>query len=136
MLISNESLFKKRSANSFRHQRERAAKDHLRLGYTLEELRAKARSAVSCCYCQCVLTAENFSADHMMPIARKTDSFTWTLLNTAFVCLRCNEVKGALTHSEFADLMAVVLRLPPQAQNSILSRLRAGAVRIYARGKR
>ena len=136
MLIPNESLFLKRTSQLFRNHKARAARDHLRLGYTLEELRTKARSAVCCPYCRCVLATDNLSADHAMPVARKTDCFTWTLLNTTFTCRKCNELKSALTHAEFSSLMTVVLAMPPQAQANVFSRLRAGAVRIYAKGKR
>lgn len=133
MLIANEPLFLKRTANIYGNQRKRATKDYQQLGYTLEELRCKAREAVTCCYCGVVLTTESLSLDHRKPISR---GGSWALENLTVVCLRCNHVKGCLNHEEFGALMAVILRLSPQAQTSVLSRLRAGAVRIYARGKR
>ena len=125
MLIPNESLFLKRTSQLFRNHKARAARDHLRLGYTLEEIRSKARAAVTCPYCQRCLTTESFSLDHRKPVAR---GGAWTMQNLEVCCRRCNEAKHVLDNEEMAALMVVVLRMSPQAQSSIFTRLRAGPV--------
>jgi 5-methylcytosine-specific restriction endonuclease McrA len=135
VLIANESLFLRRTSQAYRNEKKRAAKCHLELKYTLEELRSKARGAVACPYCGMILTEKDLSFDHMMPVARRADAYTWTLANTIPCCQRCNQCKSVLDHDEFKGLLAVVLRMSPQAQTSVLSRLRAGAARIYGRGK-
>lgn len=125
MIIVDERLFLKRTGNIFSNQRKRAAKDYQRLGYTLAELRQKARVASNCPFCQCCLTTECFSLDHRKPVAR---GGSWNLDNLAVCCRRCNEVKHVLDNDEMAALIAVVLRMSPQAQSSIFTRLRAGPV--------
>lgn len=127
---TDDRHFLKRTLSIYGNQRARAKKDHQTLGYTLAELRAKANHAVTCCYCGCCLTTENLSVDHRKPVSRGGG---WELANMQIVCRHCNECKHVLDHAEFGQLMAVVLRLSPQAQSSVLTRLRRGP--IY-RGKR
>lgn len=133
MLIANESLFLRRTGSMFNLHKRRAKKLKYALRFTLDELRGKARAAVTCPYCGVVLTETNVSMDHRTPIARRLDAWSWSIGNLTAVCHQCNLAKGSLDHEEFAQLMAVVTRLPPQAQASVLGRLKAGNTRIYGR---
>lgn len=133
MLIPDERQFMKRTGSIFDNQRKRAAKDFQRLGYTLAELRQKARVASNCPYCGVCLTTESLSFDHRKPVAAGGE---WTLENLSVTCLRCNQIKSVLCHESMMRFVAFLDTLSLPERESITRRLRAGAVRIFAKGKR
>ena len=50
----------------------------------------------------------------------------WELDNVQVICLRCNQVKGALTAREFDELNTLLHTWPSEARQCVLRRLRAG----------
>src|ERR1051325_197661 len=115
----------RRTANLHRHQMLRAAKAGQQLDYPLAELRAWVRQDLHtpCPYCGQELKAANFSVDHEVPTSRDG---SWTAANIRFICVRCNQVKGALTAKEFSELATLVRTWSSDAAASVLRRLRAG----------
>lgn len=91
--------------------------------------------AVPCPYCGTAIDALSASLDHAMPITR---GGSLGLENLTAICAMCNRLKGALTPSEFKELMQWVLRQEWAAQTDILGRLKAGGMGMRMRyyGKR
>jgi len=73
--------------------------------------------------CRGPLTARNFGLDHATPTSRGGG---WGLDDLRVTCLRCNEIKGALTEDEFESLLALLATWPDEARRGTLARLRAG----------
>jgi len=118
-------LVMRRTANIHRHQVERARKAGHELHYTLDELRTWVRQHLHtpCIYCGEELKPANFSVDHEVPTSRDG---SWTAKNIRFICVRCNQIKGALTGKEFSELNTLLHTWPSAAIASVLRRLRAG----------
>jgi hypothetical protein len=112
------------SKEHFRHQRERAKSLGLLFLTDLAILRANAIGALGnpCLYCGDRVTPKNISLDHQIPLARGGSPDTWV-----FVCNLCNDRKGSLTQSEFAELIRVIGGWEPEARTDVLRRLRAGS---------
>lgn len=132
-------VFKRRTSAAYRDHKRRAKKYGYALPYTLAQLRDWVGlrfhgGTSSCRYCRCPLTEATFCLDHYRSIGRRVDAETWGLSNLMVSCRTCNELKGRLNGGEFAQLLAVVNSLPPQAQADIRGRLRAGARRCAGRG--
>jgi len=118
-------LMMRRTANIHRHQAERARKAGHELDYTLAELRAWVSQNLHarCPYCGQELKAANISVDHEVPTSRDG---AWTAANIRFICVRCNQIKGALTAKEFSELTTLLHTWPSEAAACVLRRLRAG----------
>jgi 5-methylcytosine-specific restriction endonuclease McrA len=119
------TVMMRRTANIHRHQVLRAAKAGHQLDYTVDELRAWVRQHLHtpCLYCGQELKAANISVDHEVPTSRDG---SWTAGNIRFICVRCNQIKGALTAKEFSELTTLLHTWPSEAAASISRRLRAG----------
>jgi 5-methylcytosine-specific restriction endonuclease McrA len=115
----------RRTANIHRHQVLRAAKTGQQLDYTLDQLRAWVRKHLDtpCPSCGQPLKAANISVDHETPTSRAGG---YGRANIRFLCLRCNQIKGALTANEFTELTTLLSTWPSEAAASVLRRLRAG----------
>jgi 5-methylcytosine-specific restriction endonuclease McrA len=74
------------------------------------------------------LKAANISVDHETPTSRAR---SWTTANIRFICVRCNQIKGALTAKEFSELTTLLNTWPSEAGASVLRRLRAGGRAIH-----
>jgi 5-methylcytosine-specific restriction endonuclease McrA len=109
----------------YRHQARRARQAGQDLDYTLDQLRAWVRRCLHspCPYCGDKLKAANISVDHETPTSRDG---SYGRDNIRFVCLRCNQIKGALTANEFSELTTFLSTWPSEAAASVLRRLRAG----------
>jgi 5-methylcytosine-specific restriction endonuclease McrA len=121
----DHTLMMRRSANIFRHQVRRAKEAGQQLDYTLQELRAWANQYLHspCPSCGERLTPANISVDHQVPVSREGGFHG---ANIRFMCLRCNQIKGALNAKEFDELTTLLHTWPSQAQQSVLRRLLAG----------
>ncbi len=120
----------KRTSDIYRHQRDKAKAVGVLLDYTIERLRELVTNAVAqghCNYCRSVLTADNFSIDHMVPIARRGSHEE---KNLAVCCTLCNGAKGALDYVEFKDLLRAMESWSNEIRRHTLSRLRAGGARM------
>lgn len=128
-----QRLFTARTANIYRHQRERAAKAGVTLDYDLAALRDLATTALSrcgCVYCGISLTVKTLSIDHRTSIAR---GGAHVLANLAVCCEICNQAKGQMTDCEYIVLLDVLSRWPTAARRDAMRRLRAGGKAIHAR---
>jgi len=125
MDAKDRQLFMKRSSNIFGGQTRRAEKAGATLDFNLAELRAAVflRIGTNCEHCQQPITVGNFSVDHREPTSR---GGSFSISNTDIVCLRCNQIKGALTRAEFDGLMQCIAGWNEQARRSLFARLRAG----------
>jgi 5-methylcytosine-specific restriction endonuclease McrA len=131
--MSERRRFMMRTANIYRHQAERAAKDNQPLDYTLAQVREllwpyKGGTWHQCEYCDVELNAETCSLDHRDPVSR-TGKHCWS--NIAVCCMRCNQVKGNMSDDEYRRLLAGLKLIHPDAAKSIVARLRAGS-RVFA----
>lgn len=106
-------------------QRRRAKALGIMLEYGSKDLRPIVEKAVGkpCPYCEEIVTEKTFSLDHAIPVSRGGPH---TLTNLAVSCLRCNQVKGMMTHREFDLLIRLIRRFDPTARRNLIARLRAG----------
>ncbi len=123
-------VFNKRSANIYRHQRNRASG---KIPYSLDELRAVIQQALTagrCPYCGDALTEANFSIDHQQPIS----SGGTFAMNNIIVCdLRCNKIKGQMAIQEFVILNATLQTFSEIARKDIYARLYSGGRRFFSK---
>lgn len=74
--------------------------------FSLEALRAALRDKLDsrplCRYCNCLLTLENVSLDHLRPITLGGRSL---LSNIQFICKNCNKSKSDFTDEEYRSLL-------------------------------
>jgi hypothetical protein len=104
---------------------------HAGLRVKLKELIGACLAVNSkCIYCSAILNIKILSIDHKLPLERGGNS---NIENLQAICRFCNERKGALTHEEYNSLCECLAVLDPYAKRNVLSRLRAGARRIYGR---
>lgn len=115
--------FLRRTASSYAGHQRRARLEGQALDYTLPDLRDLVQAATACPYCRVALRPDNFSVDHAHPTAR---GGSYRYANLAVCCARCNQTKGALSASEFAQLLALAGSWPFPARTHLLARLRAG----------
>ena len=128
--------FNKLTYQTFRNMQQRFAekrdknKKLIRRGrslpFDLEQLRAFVRglcleNETTCSYCKKPLALKRVQWDHKIPISR---GGTLELENLCPSCGDCNNVKGALTPSEFRALMEGLRTFPEPARRDILGRLR------------
>lgn len=74
-----------------------------------------------CKYCKHMLTVENFSLDHIIPIARGGEIDNKN--NMQIICKRCNRRKGQLTDSEYVKLLTLIKSFENNAQKYIFAKL-------------
>lgn len=119
-------LFISRTRQVVANHRAKAKEKGQRCKYTLQEIREELIPfmASGCWYCNEKITVKNFSLDHAIPISRLGK---FTLDNLRIICLKCNQTKGALTDVEFSELLELAKKWPPEAQQDIRRRLRAGS---------
>jgi 5-methylcytosine-specific restriction endonuclease McrA len=117
--------FMRRSANIYRHQRDRAREYGQELPYRLPDFRELVVRCLDglCLYCGRPLTVANFSADHSDPTSCSRD---FHLANVEIVCLRCNQTKGVMSAQEFLKLLQALKDFRPKTRQDVLARLRAG----------
>jgi 5-methylcytosine-specific restriction endonuclease McrA len=125
-------LFMLRTCNIFHSHRRRALEAGATLDYTLPDLREMIEHEMqtSCIYCDQEITVQNFSIDHSLPTSRDG---AHRFVNIHVCCMRCNQVKGALTAGEFTQLRLLLDGFEPAARRDILARLRAGGRSIHTR---
>lgn len=112
-------------SNIFSHHKRRAREARVELDYDRPALHRAASAAMDCpCpYCGIYLTPALCSCDHQYPTSRGGQH---NASNLEWCCRRCNETKGALSRTEFLELLALLGSFPSQARDDILRRLRAG----------
>jgi hypothetical protein len=96
------------------------------LDYTLADLREliEYEMQTPCIYCDQEITVKNFSIDHSQPTSRDG---AHRFQNIHVCCLRCNQIKGALTTGEFTQLRMLLDGFEPVARRDIRARLRSCA---------
>ncbi|MGH9522216.1 MAG: HNH endonuclease [Terriglobales bacterium] len=134
-------LFLKRTADVFRHLRDRVSEKrdrNLRLirkgrevPYSLEQFRHFVRGhfpsdpynawETNCRYCGGVVHLKSIVWDHEIPLSR---GGVLALSNLAASCRDCNAIKGRLVPAEFRALMEGLRTFPEAARSDILGRLR------------
>lgn len=111
----------------WRNHRSRAKKTGDWLNYLKEDLHGvveKALQRKQCPYCARSLTAENFGADHRLPLSR---GGKWTLENLVICCKECNLVKGALDEVEYRELLQLVGTWVPEVKVNLFARIKGGS---------
>ena len=121
-------VFVRRTGSIYQNQKRRL-KD---TGYEIHQFRKLVEEAIGqpCPFCETILTAFNFSADHSQPVSRGGST---ALDNLEICCERCNQIKGMMTGTEFFGLMDFIRNWEPKVKINLLARLRAGGRLI--RGK-
>lgn len=120
-------MVKRRTYAIFRHQKLRAEELGIWLDYTLDDLRSIVQLALSranCPYCQDLMTAKTFSADHKIPVARGGGM---GMNNIIICCTPCNQVKGALDAIEYKELLSLVNGWSIPVKKNLFARIRAGS---------
>ena len=128
--LTERDVIWNRTSDIYRHQKDKAKAVGVLLDYTIERLRELVTNAVAqghCNYCRCVLTVDNFSIDHMVPIARRGSHEEKNLL---VCCSLCNSAKGVLDYVEFKNLLRAMESWSNEIRRHTLARLRAGGGRM------
>jgi 5-methylcytosine-specific restriction endonuclease McrA len=123
-----------RTRSIYSNQQQRSRKFGCSLPYTLAEFRKHITPGVNdprCRYCGYLMISETlFTVDHAIPLSR---GGSWELANLVVCCAACNAAKGPLTSQEFAQLLFLLGRWPPEAQTDTLRRLKIGGNPMAAR---
>lgn len=82
-----------------------------------------------CPYCKEVIQLKDISLDHVIPLSRGGKAHMSNLQPT---CFKCNRTKGALTGTEFSELLNFLSKKEYGAL--VLSRLRAAGFAFKSRG--
>ena len=82
-----------------------------------------------CKYCKEILTPQNISLDHELPISR---GGSVEMGNLCLICKRCNRRKGELTKEEYLALLHF-LRAFPDMEKILLKRLSAAGFMFFKR---
>jgi 5-methylcytosine-specific restriction endonuclease McrA len=121
-----------RTANIYRHQKQRATKHETTLDYELDQVRAWLKCNPHCRYCGALITEKTFSLDHILPVSRQG---SFSRHNIAVCCEGCNSLKGNLNEYEFTLLQQAIAKMATEAAQDIKRRLKAGA-RVFVSTKR
>ena len=88
----------------------------------LKDAREIIGRGIFCPYCNSAVPVNEISLDHIVPLSRGGTNAPG---NLQWIDLRCNLMKGALSHDEFLSLMEF-LKLNPTMLKIVQSRLIAG----------
>jgi 5-methylcytosine-specific restriction endonuclease McrA len=125
----SQKTMAKRTSDVYQSQKKRAKGLFQVLEYSLEEFRLwLADKWGMCSYCGRILSCEEWSVDHMMPVSRNGDH---KLRNLTIACKPCNESKGNMSGDEFMDLLNLMQNWNLAARSSLLARLRTGGKYRY-----
>jgi len=124
--VNADAVLRRKCRTAFQHQREAAAKDHLRLAYTASDLFELAKASPQCFYCRAPLCF-GFEFDHVLPIARTPQAHR--LGNVVCACTSCNALKGQMDAEEFTRFLRLLDGMDPRSAADIRRRLIAGGKR-------
>lgn len=80
-----------------------------------------------CKYCGDIITHNNISIDHIIPIDNQGES---KIENIQFICIRCNRIKGIISDNEMIELFKFLDGIDLKSRKYLLGKLSSKSVWI------